>query len=124
MASTGTIERFKDVSLVALVWKLGSNSDDDIIALCPITPAVERWAQIDFDFAQMPPTIVWIAARNVTRNGDAFAFSPFSKLDLEDEGFVNISIQQVTSVTNWMLPSLVEGYLADLPEHLRERIIY
>lgn len=113
------VQELRKIPKAVLIWKLGSNSDKDIITLVPLTGPVQRWIDSGFDFLIMPATVVWFAPRYVEVNGDAYSFPLFSELDPKDEGYVNISIQQVTSVTQSIGHEIMEGYLDAIPAQLQ-----
>ena len=110
----------RKIPKAVLIWKLGSNSDKDIITLVPITGPVQRWIDSGFDFLIMPATVVWFAPRYVNESADgSIELQLFSELDPQDEGYVNISIQQVTSVTNSMSSKISSAYLDAVPDELK-----
>jgi hypothetical protein len=114
------VQELRKIPKAVLIWKLGSNSDLDIITLVPITAPVQRWINSGFDFLIMPATVVWFAPRYVEhKDGGGFEFPLFSELDPLDKGYVNISVQQVTSVTDFMDTEIIQGYLAAIPEAIK-----
>lgn len=113
------MQSLRSIPKAVLIWKLGSNSDLDIITLVPVTAPVQRWIDSGFDFLIMPATVVWFAARYVEHEGDEFKFPIFSELDPLDLGYVNISVQQVTSVTSFADAKIIDSYLAQVPEELK-----
>lgn len=113
------VQSLRAIPKIILIWKLGSNSDLDIITLVPITAPVQRWINSGFDFLIMPATVTWFAARYVEHDGAGYKFPIFSELDPLDLSFVNISVQQVTSVTSYAEASIVDGYLKVVPEELK-----
>lgn len=118
------VQSLRNIPKAVLIWKLGSNSDVDIITLVPITAPVKRWIDSGFDFLIMPATVVWFAARNVEHDGAGFKYTLFSELDPLDLGYVNISVQQVTSVTNAAETRIVNGYLSQVPDILKLQPIF
>lgn len=117
------VQSLRKIPKVVLIWKLGSNSDLDIIALVPVTAPVQRWINSGFDFLIMPATVTWFAARYVEQDGAGHKFPIFSELDPLDLGFVNISVQQVTSVTSFVDANIVDAYLSSLPDELKTSTI-
>lgn len=113
------VQSLRSIPKVVLVWKLGSNSDLDIITLVPVTAPVQRWINSGFDFLIMPATVVWFAPRYVEHEAGGYKFPIFSELDPLDKGYVNVSVQQVTSVTNFMDHDLISSYMTQVPEELR-----
>lgn len=116
--------QFDLMSKVALIWKLGSNSDKDILSLTALTGPVDRWLNAGLDFTIMPATVVWFAPRYANRVGDGYELTAFSELDPQDEGWVNVSIQQVTSVTPFIPNDLRQMYLNAIPERFKSGKIF
>lgn len=116
-----SMQSLRGIPKTVLIWKLGSNSDKDIITLVPLTSPVKRFMDSGFDFQIMPATVVWFAPRYVEIDDNGVpSFTVFNELDPLDKTYVNISIQQVTSVTDSMSPEIHAAYMALLSNELKE----